>query len=67
MAPQRESLNQIILAYDRDQTAVVVELCRKHLLKFPNHGLAWLYFGKAHAQLAKYAKAEKAIRRANLP
>lgn len=60
----RDSFNQICLADDRGQTAVVVELCRKHLRKFPKHGLAWLYYGMAQIDLARYAPAEKAIKRA---
>jgi tetratricopeptide (TPR) repeat protein len=61
---QKNSFNQIRLADDRVQTAVVVELCRKHLRKFPKHGIAWLYYGMAQIDLHRYAAAEKAIRRA---
>jgi len=64
MDDPKESLNQIDLAEDRGQTAVVVELCKKHLRKFPKGGRAWLHYGMAQVELAKYAEAEKAIRRA---
>lgn len=64
MDDQKESLNQIRLAQDRSQTAVVVELCKKHLQKFPKHGPAWLSYGIAQVELGRYAEAEKAIRRA---
>jgi len=64
MNDSRESFNQIRLADDRGQTAVVVELCQKHLRKFPKHGIVWLYFGIARTELARYRTAEKAIRRA---
>ena len=64
MDNSKQSFDQIRLADDRGQTAVVVELCKKHLRKFPKHGLAWLYFGMAQCDLAKYATAEKAICRA---
>jgi len=64
MDDQKESLNQIRLADDRGQTAVVVELCKKHLQKFPKHGPAWLSYGMAQVELARYAEAEKAIQRA---
>jgi tetratricopeptide (TPR) repeat protein len=64
MNDSKESYDQISLADDRGQTAVVVELCKKHLCKFPKHGPAWLHYGMAQIQLARYAEAEKAIRRA---
>jgi tetratricopeptide (TPR) repeat protein len=64
MDGSKESFNQIRLADDRGQTAVVVELCKKHLRKFPKHGPAWLWFGMSQISLARYAEAEKAIRRA---
>ncbi|HSY19002.1 MAG TPA: tetratricopeptide repeat protein [Candidatus Acidoferrales bacterium] len=64
MNDSKESFNQIRLADDRGQTAVVVELCKKHLRKYPKHGIAWLYFGIAETELAQYRIAEKAIRRA---
>jgi tetratricopeptide (TPR) repeat protein len=60
----QKSFNQIRLADDRGQAAVVVELCKKHLRKFPKHGLGWLYYGMAQIDLCRYAEAEKAIRRA---
>jgi hypothetical protein len=40
MDDSKESFNQILLADDRGQTAVVVELCKNHLRKFPKHGFA---------------------------
>lgn len=58
-----ESLNQIILAYERGQAAVVVELCKKHLRKFPKHGFVWLYYGMVQTDLSRYAEAEKALHR----
>jgi tetratricopeptide (TPR) repeat protein len=64
MDDSKESFNQILLADDRGQTAVVVELCKNHLRKFPKHGFAWLYYGMAQVDLARYSVAEKAIRRA---
>ena len=64
MDDSKESFNQIQLADDRGQTAVVVELCKKHLRKFPKHGLAWLHYGMAQVALARYPEAEKAIQRA---
>jgi len=62
MDNSKESFNQISLADDRGQTAVVVELCKKHLRKFPKDCAAWLYYGMAQIDLARYAEAEKAIR-----
>jgi tetratricopeptide (TPR) repeat protein len=62
----KNSLNQIRLADKRDQTAVVVELCKKHLRKFPKHGPAWLWYAMSQTTFARYAEAEKAIRRAIL-
>lgn len=64
MEERKNSFDQIRLADDRDQTAVVVELCRKHLRKFPGHGPAWLRYGMALVALARYVEAERAIRRA---
>jgi tetratricopeptide (TPR) repeat protein len=61
---RKDSFDQIHLADDRGQTAVVVELCKKHLQKFPKHGSAWLRYGMALVQLAQYAEAERAIRQA---
>jgi hypothetical protein len=43
----KNSFSQIRLADNRDQIAVVVELCIKHLRKFPKHGPAWLRYGMA--------------------
>ena len=64
MDDRKESFNQICLADDRGQVAVVIELCKNHLRKFPKHGPAWLRYGSIQVILAKYADAEKAIRRA---
>ena len=64
MDDSNESFNQIRLADDRGQVAVVVELCKKHLRKFPKDGPAWLYYGIGQVELARYSEAEKAIRRA---
>lgn len=60
----KNSFSQICLADDRGQMAVVIELCKKHLQTFPNHGPAWLRYGMALVALARYPEAEKAIRRA---
>jgi tetratricopeptide (TPR) repeat protein len=64
MGEQKDSFNQIRLAEERGQTAVVIVLCEKHLQKFPQHGPAWLHYGMAHVELAHYEEAQKAIRRA---
>jgi len=64
MEERKNSYDQIYLVDGRGQTAVVVELCEKHLQKFPKHFPAWLQYGMALVALAQYAKAEKAIRRA---
>jgi tetratricopeptide (TPR) repeat protein len=65
MDDPKESFNQIRLADDRGQTAVVVELCKKHLRKFPKRGpFVWLQYGSTQIGVARYAEAEKAIRRA---
>jgi tetratricopeptide (TPR) repeat protein len=64
MNEYKQSLNQIQLADERGQTAVVVELCRKHLRKFPNDGIAWVYYGIAQLICCHYATAEKSFRRA---
>jgi tetratricopeptide (TPR) repeat protein len=63
MDNSRESLHQISLAWDRGQTAVVVELCKKHLSKFSKDGFAWLWHAMAQIDLARYGEAEKAIRK----
>jgi tetratricopeptide (TPR) repeat protein len=59
-----DSFNQIDLADDRGQTAVVVELCKKHLRKYPDDGFTWILYAMSQIDLARYAAAEKAIRRA---
>ncbi len=64
MEDPKDSFHQIWLADNRGQIAVVVELCKRHLLKFPKYGLAWLYYGMTQIELARYAEAEKAILRA---
>lgn len=65
MNDSKESYNQICLADDRGQVAVVVELCKKHLRKFPKRGpFVWLQYGRTQIGLARYTEAEKAIRRA---
>jgi tetratricopeptide (TPR) repeat protein len=64
MDERKDNFNQIRLADDRNQVAVAIELCRKHLRKFPKHGPAWLSYGMALVALARYAEAEKALRRA---
>jgi tetratricopeptide (TPR) repeat protein len=63
MDERLNGLEQIFLADDRNQIAVMVELCRKHLRKYPKDGFAWLYYGMSQTSLARYASAEKAIRR----
>ena len=63
MDVSKEGFNQISLADDRGQTAVVVELSKKHLSKFPKDGFVWLLYGMAQINLAKYSEAEKALRR----
>jgi hypothetical protein len=57
----KDSFDQMHLADARGQIAVVVELCKKHLQKFPKHGPTWLHYGMALVQLAQYAEAERAI------
>ena len=64
MDDSQVSYNQIPLAFDRGQIAVVVELCKKRLRNLPNDGFVWLWYGMAQTELARYAEAEKAIRRA---
>lgn len=64
MDERKDSFNQISLAEDRGQIAVTVELCKKHLQKFPKDGPAWLRYGMALVSLGEYASAEKFIRRA---
>ena len=64
MSDSKESYKQIVLADDRGQTAVVVELCKKYLRKFPNDGFVWVWYGMAQTKLFRYAEGEKAIRRA---
>ena len=64
MDERKNSFNQIRLAEERGQTAVVIVLCEKHLQKFPRHGPAWLHYGMAQVELANYEEAQKAIRRA---
>ncbi|HVU09351.1 MAG TPA: tetratricopeptide repeat protein [Verrucomicrobiae bacterium] len=64
MDERRNSLNQIYLAGDRGQTVVVLELCKKHLQKFPQDGFARLHYGMVLVQLAQYIKAQKAIQQA---
>jgi tetratricopeptide (TPR) repeat protein len=64
MSDRKESFNQICLADDRGQTAVAVELCKKHLREFPKDGVAWLRYGMTQTTLARYAEAKKAIQKA---
>ncbi len=64
MEERRNRFNQIRLAEDRGQTAVVIELSRQHLRKFPKDGPAWLRYGMAQVEFANYGEAERAIRRA---
>lgn len=42
----------------------MVELCRKHLQKFPKDGFGWLHYGSVQTDLFQYAAAERALRRA---
>jgi tetratricopeptide (TPR) repeat protein len=58
-----DGFEQISLADDRGQIAVVVELCQKHLTKHPRDGFSWLLYGMSQISLARYAEAEKAIRK----
>jgi len=64
MDNSKESLDKITLAHDRGQTAVVVELCKKHERKFSKDGFARLWYAMAQIDLARYGEAEKAIRQA---
>lgn len=64
MEDSRAGFNQIRLADQRGQVAVAVELCKKHLRKYPKDGPAWLRYGMTQVQLARYSEAEKAIQRA---
>src|SRR5215469_12805815 len=64
MEDRKDSFNQIRLAEERGQTAVVIVLCQKHLQKFPKHGPAWLHYGMAQVELAHYEEAQKSLRRA---
>jgi tetratricopeptide (TPR) repeat protein len=64
MDERRHSIDQIYLADDRSQVAVMVELCRKHVRKFPKDGFGWLHYGSVQIDLFQYATAERALRRA---
>jgi tetratricopeptide (TPR) repeat protein len=64
MDERRHSINQIHLADDRRQVAVMVELCRKHVRKFPKDGFGWLHYGSVQIDLFQYATAERALHRA---
>ncbi len=65
MDDQKESFNQICLADDRGQVAVVVELCKKHLRKFQKRSFfVRLIYGRTQGDLARYTEAEKVIRKA---
>jgi tetratricopeptide (TPR) repeat protein len=64
MDERTHSIDQICLADDRRQVAVMVELCRKHLRKFPKDGFGWLYYSMVQTDLFQYMVAERALRRA---
>jgi tetratricopeptide (TPR) repeat protein len=64
MNASKEYWKQICLADERGQIAVVVELCKKYLHKFPNDGFAWVWYGMAQTKLFRYVEAEKAVQRA---
>lgn len=64
MPNQHRSFQRICSADRKGLTALVVELCKKHLRLFPDYGPAWLRYGIANVELARYDDAEKAICRA---
>lgn len=64
MDERRHSIDQIHLADDRGQVAVMAELCRKHVRKFPKDGFGWLHYGSVQTDLFHYAMAERALRHA---
>lgn len=61
---QQQSYKRIPAADCKGQTALVVELCKKHLSQFPDDGLAWVWYAMAKTRLHRFDDAEKAIRRA---
>jgi tetratricopeptide (TPR) repeat protein len=62
MDERRQSIDQIHLADDRGQFAVMVELCREHLRKFPKDGFGWLHYGRVQTDLFRYDVAERVLR-----
>jgi len=63
MLDQSKSLSQISRAEKRGETATVVELAIKHLHRFPDDWVAYIWYAMAKTDLAQYGHAEKAIRR----
>lgn len=64
MDEQKDSYNQIRLADERGQVAVVVELSKKYLRKYPQDGFVWLFYAMALRSLTRYRETESAIRNA---
>jgi protein O-GlcNAc transferase len=64
MLDQSKSLSRISSANKKGETATVVELAIKHLWRFPDDWIAYLWYAMAKRDLAQYGHAEKAIRRA---
>jgi protein O-GlcNAc transferase len=64
MSTQAESYKAITSAEDAGNTAVVVELCQRHLRRFPGDGFVWIWNAMAKVELGLYKQAEKSIDRA---
>ncbi len=61
---ESQSYRRIPIADKKGLTALVVELCEDHFHRFPDDQFALIWYAMAKIQLAQYAQAENALRRA---
>lgn len=64
MLTQQKSFEQILSTYRQGKTALVVELCKKHLRRFRNDYVILAEYGIVLGELHRYVAAEKVLRRA---
>lgn len=62
MCTQHQSYRRIPTADAKGRTALMVELCKKHLSRFPNDRFAMIWYAMAKIQFHQYAEAEKLLR-----
>ncbi len=57
---RQSSFRHVLAAEHKELTALFIERSKIHLRRFPDHGVAWMRYGRALVEVACYRKATQA-------